>query len=126
MDKGYSSKKNSDMLPLRGLTKKRSLSTHVAEAIRIYRDTDVVEKRFHRIKHSLGLDRIRMHGRRRVPRRCLRYAPYPSKLVIGFIALILSSPIHHFMLEQKLIRTLGKLRTQVIDSPRTLFWMPKR
>ena len=58
-----------------------------------------------------------------------------SKVFIGFIALILSSHIHHVMLEQKLYKTMTmkeligmmeKLRTQVIDSRRILFPMTKR
>ena len=58
-----------------------------------------------------------------------------SKVFIGFIALILSSHIHRVMLEQKLyktmtmkelIRTMEKLRTQVIDGRRILFPMTKR
>ena len=95
------------------------------EAIRIYRDKDVVEKGFHRIKHSLGLDRLRVHSQQAME----------SKVFIGFVALILSSHIHRVMLEHKLyktmtmkelIRTMEKLRTQVIDNRRILFPMTKR
>ena len=104
------------------------VSNHIsdaAEAIRIYRDKDVVEKGFHRIKHSLGLDRLRVHSQQAME----------SKVFIGFIALILSSHIHRVMLEQKLyktitmkelIRTMEKLRTQVIDGRRILFPITKR
>jgi hypothetical protein len=99
--------------------------TDAAEAIRIYRDKDVVEKGFHRVKHSLGLDRLRVHSQQAME----------SKVFIGFIALILSSHIHHVMLEQKLyktmtmkelIRVMEKLRTQVIDGRRILFPVTKR
>ena len=57
-----------------------------------------------------------------------------SKIFIGFIAWILGSHIHR-VLEQKLyqtmtmkelIRTMEKLRTQVIDGRRILFPMTKR
>ncbi len=104
------------------------MSNHIsdaAEAIRIYRDKDVVEKGFHRIKHSLGLDRLRVHSQQAME----------SKVFIGFIALIVSSHMHRVMLEEKLyktmtmkelIRTMEKLRTQVIDGRRILFPMTKR
>ncbi len=104
------------------------VSNHIddaAEAIRVYRDKDVVEKGFHRIKHSLGLDRLRVHSQQAME----------SKVFIGFLALILSSHIHRVMLEEKLyktmtmkqlIRTMEKLRTQVIDGRKILFPITKQ
>ncbi|MCK5134050.1 MAG: transposase [Candidatus Sabulitectum sp.] len=91
-----------------------------AEAIRIYRDKDVVEKGFLRLKHSLGLGRLRVHSQQAVE----------SKVFVGFIVLILSSHIHRIMLKndlyktmtmKDLIKTMEKLRTQVIDGRRILF-----
>lgn len=105
-----------------------TVSNHIrdaAEAISIYRDKDVVEKGFLRIKHSLGLGRLRVHSQQAME----------SKVFVGFIALILSSHIHRTMLEKDLyramtmkdlIRTMEKLRTQVIDGRRILFPLTKR
>jgi transposase len=96
-----------------------------AEAIGIYREKDVVEKGFLRIKHSLGLDRLRVHSRQAME----------SKVFVGFIALILCSHIHRTMQKagfyrtmtmKDLIRTMEKLRTQVIDGRRILFPLTKR
>jgi len=105
-----------------------TVSNHIqdaAEAIRIYRDKDVVEKGFLRLKHSLGLGRLRVHSQQAME----------SKVFVGFIALILCSHIHRTMLENKLyrtmtmkdlIKTMEKLRTQVIDGRRILFPLTKR
>ena len=75
----------------------------------------MAEKGFHRIKHSLGPDRIRMHGRAMSgandQARVHSQQAMGSKVFIGFIALI---------------RTMGKLRTQVVDDRRLLFPMTKR
>jgi transposase len=105
-----------------------TVSNHIqdaAEAIGIYREKDVVEKGFLRIKHSLGLDRLRVHSQQAME----------SKVFVGFIALILSSHIHRTMLDtglykamtmKDLIRTMEKLRTQVIDGRRILFPLTNR
>jgi transposase len=105
-----------------------TVSNHIsdaAEAIGIYRAKDVVEKGFMRLKGSLGLDRLRVHSQEAME----------SKVFVGFIALILLSRIHHTMLEKglyekmtmkELIRTLEKLRTQVIDDRRILFPLTRK
>jgi len=98
---------------------------NAAEAIRIYRDKDVVEKGFLRLKHSLGLDRLRVHSQEAME----------SKVFIGFLALILSSHVHRVMSDtdlyrnmtiKDLIRTMEKLRTQIVDGRRILFPLTKR
>ena len=105
-----------------------TVSNHIqdaSEAIRIYRDKDVVEKGFMRMKNSLGLGRLRVHSQQAME----------SKVFVGFISLILSSHIHRIMLEndlyktmtmKDLIKTMEKLRTQVIDDRRILFPLTKR
>jgi hypothetical protein len=104
------------------------VSNHIdnaAEAIRIYRDKDVVEKGFLRLKHSLGLDRLRVHSQEAME----------SKVFIGFLALILSSHVHRVMSDtdlyrsmtmKDLIRTMEKLRTQIVDGRRIPFPLTKR
>lgn len=96
-----------------------------AEGIRIYRDKDVVEKGFLCLKHNLGLGRLRVHSQQAME----------SKVFVGFVALILCSHIHRNMLEKNLyktmtmkdlIKTMEKLRTQVIDGRRILFPLTKR
>ena len=98
---------------------------NAADAIRVYRDKDVIEKGFLRLKHSLGLDRLRVHSQEAME----------SKAFIGFLALILSSHVHRVMMETNLyrtmtitslIRTLEKLRTQIIDRRWILFPLTKR
>ena len=103
-------------------------SNHIdnsAEAIRIYRDRDDVEKGLLRLKHSLGLDRLRVHSQEATE----------SKVFIGFLALILSSHVHRvmsdtdlypFMTIKDLIRTMEKLRTQTVVSRRILFPLTER
>ncbi len=58
-----------------------------------------------------------------------------NEVFVGFIALILSAHIHRVMLKEglyksltmkELIRTLEKLRTQVIDGRRILFPLTKK
>jgi hypothetical protein len=98
---------------------------NAAEAIRIYRDKDVVEKGFLRLKHSLGLDRLRVHSQEAME----------SKVFVGFLALILSAHVHRIMSDHNLyrsmtikdlIRTMEKLRTQIVDGRRILFPLTKR
>lgn len=104
------------------------VSNHISdaeEAIGIYRAKDVVEKGFMRLKGSLGLDRLRVHSQEAME----------SKVFVGFIALILMSYIHSKMIRKglyesmtmkDLIRTMEKLRTQVIDDRRILFPLTRR
>ena len=94
------------------------------EAIKIYREKDIVEKGFLRLKNSLDLSRIRVH----------REDTMQNKVFIGFISLILLTAIHNIMLEKllyksmtmkKLILTLSKLRIQTINGIRILFPLTK-
>lgn len=82
------------------------------EALSIYREKDVVEKGFLRLKNSLDLGRLRVH----------REDIMQNKVFVGFLSLILMSQIHKVMLDnelykkmtmKKLIMTLSKLRVQV-------------
>ena len=105
-----------------------TVSNHIsdaAEAIGIYRAKDAVEKGFMRLKGSLGLNRLRVHSQEAME----------SKVFVGFIALVLLSHIHRTMIEKglystmtmkDLIRTLEKLRTQVIDGRRILFPLTRK
>ncbi len=78
-----------------------------------------------RIKHSLSLDRLRVHSQQAME----------NKVFVGFIAHILGSHIHRVMAKvglyksltmKELIRMLEKLRTQVIHGRRTLFPLIKQ
>lgn len=90
------------------------------QALVIYRQKDVVEKGFLRLKTQLDLGRLRVHSD----------ASMQNKVFIGFIALILMSYLHTVMLDQglykkmtmkKLIMVLSKLRVQMINGQRILF-----
>ncbi|KJS46730.1 MAG: hypothetical protein VR66_23765, partial [Peptococcaceae bacterium BRH_c23] len=94
------------------------------ESIRIYREKDVVEKGFLRLKNSLDLGRLRVH----------REDIMQNKLFVGFISLILAAHIHKVMLEKelykrmtmkKLLISLSKLRLQIINGTRILFPLTK-
>jgi len=94
------------------------------EAIKIYREKDIVEKGFHRLKNSLDLGRLRVHSE----------ASMQNKVFIGFISLILLSAIHNVMQDEmmyskmtmkKLILTLSKLKIQVVNGVRVLFPVTK-
>lgn len=98
--------------------------TDAKEAIRIYREKDVVEKGFLRLKNSLDLGRLRVH----------REDTMQNKIFVGFISLILATHIHKVMLEKelykrmtmkKLLLTLSKLRVQVVNGTRILFPLTK-
>jgi len=98
--------------------------TDTKEAIRIYREKDVVEKGFLRLKNSLDLGRLRVH----------REDTMQNKISVGFISLILATHIHKVMLEKelykrmtmkKLLLTLSKLRVQVVNGTRILFPLTK-
>jgi len=92
----------------------------VREALLIYREKDVVEKGFLRLKNSLDLARLRVHQENSMQ----------NKTFVGFLALILLSQIHKVMHDQglykkmtmkKLLMTLSKLRVQEINGTRILF-----
>jgi transposase len=98
--------------------------TDAKEAISIYREKDVVEKGFLRLKNSLDLGRLRVH----------REDSMQNKVFVGFISLILLSQIHKVMLEKdlymkmtmkKLLMALSKLRIQEINGTRILFPLTK-
>ena len=94
------------------------------EAMTIYRDKDVVEKGFLRLKNSLDLCRLRVHHE----------CSMQNKVFVGFIAFILLSYMHSVMSDKKLystmtmkkmILTLSKLRVQKINGYRILFPLTK-
>lgn len=96
------------------------ISSHIdnaKEAIQIYRDKDVVEKGFLRLKNCLDLARLRVHSDNAMQ----------SKIFIGFIALILTAHIHKVMSDnrmydswtmKKLIKTLERLKVHYIKNDR--------
>ncbi|KUO74321.1 MAG: hypothetical protein APF81_02825 [Desulfosporosinus sp. BRH_c37] len=90
----------------------------------IYREKDVVEKGFLRLKNSLDLGRLRVH----------REDTMQNKIFVGFISLILTTHIHKVMLAKefykmmtmkKLLLTLSKLRLQIVNGTRILFPLTK-
>ena len=94
------------------------------EAIKIYREKDVVEKGFQRLKNSLDLGRLRVHSE----------ASMQNKVFIGFVSLILLSGIHNVMVDKKLyskmtmkklVLTLSRLRLQMVKGTRVLFPLTK-
>ena len=73
------------------------ISNHVSEkveALRIYRTKDVVEKGFMRLKNSLDLGRLRVHGDNAIQ----------NKLFVGFLALVIMSSIHNVMSDKDLYK----------------------
>jgi len=103
------------------------LSNHIksaAEAIRIYRAKDVVEKGFYRLKNNLELGRLRVHSNEAML----------NKVFVGFIALIIMSYIHNVMLDnglyykmtmKKLISVLEKIRVHYIRKDRIIVPLTK-
>ena len=94
------------------------------EAIKIYREKDIVEKGFQRLKNSLDLGRLRVHSE----------TSMQNKVFIGFISLILLSGIHNVMVDKKLyakmtmkklVLTLSKLKLQTVRGVRVLFPLTK-
>lgn len=90
------------------------------KAMRIYRDKDVVEKGFLRLKKSLDLGRLRVHSQESMQ----------NKVFIGFIALVLLSEIHKVMSDEdmyksitlkQLLHTLSKHRIQEINGTRIIY-----
>jgi len=104
------------------------ISNHIEDAeetLRIYRSKDVVEKGFLRLKNSLDLGRLRVHGDEAMQ----------NKIFIGFIALVLLAQIHNTMLDKnlykkhtmkQLMRTLSKHRVQEINGTRILYAATKQ
>jgi len=98
------------------------ISNHIAEArdaLRIYRTKDVVEKSFLKLKNSIDLGRLRVHGDDAMQ----------TKIFIGFVALVLLSQIHNVMFDhdlykrwtmKQLLRILSKQRVQVIKGSRII------
>ncbi|MCR5813672.1 MAG: IS1634 family transposase [Desulfovibrio sp.] len=64
------------------------------KALSIYRDKDVVEKSFDRLKNSLDFNRLRVHGDTRMK----------NKIFIGFLSSIVISAIHQKMISAKLYK----------------------
>lgn len=65
------------------------------EALRIYRDKDVVEKSFDDLKNQLDMKRLRIHSSRATD----------GRLLVQFIVLILISGLRKEMRESKLIKS---------------------
>ena len=63
------------------------------EALRVYRDKDIIEKCFDDLKNSLDMKRLRMHSIETVD----------GRLFVQFIALILTSALRRAMRQSKLI-----------------------
>ena len=98
--------------------------TDAREAVKIYREKDIVEKGFTRLKNSLDLGRLRVHSENSMQ----------NKVFVGFISLILLSGIHKIMVERKLyarmtmkklILTLSRLKLQVVNGVRILLPVTK-
>jgi transposase len=104
------------------------ISNHLAdckEALGIYREKDVVEKGFLRLKNSIDLGRLRVHSQESMQ----------NKVFVGFIALILLSYVHRVMLEKRLYASmtlkemfmiLKTQRIQYIDEHRIVFPATKK
>ena len=103
------------------------ISNHVDnanEAIQLYRDKDVVEKGFLRMKNCLDLARLRVHSDNAMQ----------NKIFVGFIALIITAHIHKVMSDnrlyeswtmKKMIKTLERLKVQYIKNDRILYPVSK-
>jgi transposase len=94
------------------------------EAIRTYREKDIVEKGFQRLKNCLDLGRLRVHSEESMQ----------SKVFVGFIALILLSCIHQTMADKKLyarmsmkklLISLSNVKAQTVRGVRILFPLTK-
>jgi transposase len=71
--------------------------SNAKHAIKIYRDKDVVEKTFLRLKNFIDLSRLRVHSD----------IDAENKIFIGFIALILTAHINKVMSENELYATMS-------------------
>ena len=94
-------------------------------ALALYRDKDVTEKGFLRLKNSFDLGRIRMYS----------LETMHNKTFVGFLSLILLSSIHRKMVQEdlyakmtmrQLVLTLSKLRVQEINGVRIQFLITKQ
>ncbi len=103
------------------------ISNDIADALQamcIYRDKDVVEKGFLRLKNSIDLGRLRVHSDQAMQ----------GKLFVGFLASILMAEINKKMVEHDLYKNytmreviyiLSKLRVQDINTRRILYPVTK-
>lgn len=91
-----------------------NVNSDAQKAMSIYRDKDVVEKGFLRMKNSIDLGRLRVHSDNAVQ----------GKLFVGFVASVLMSGINKVMADKdlyrkytmkELLRVLAKLRIQEIN-----------
>lgn len=94
------------------------------KALAVYRDKDIVEKGFLKLKNNLELGRLRVH----------KEESMQNKIFVSFISLILMSHIHKVMAEKnlykkmtmkKLLLTLSKLRIQHINGTDILYPLTK-
>jgi transposase len=90
------------------------------EALSIYREKDVVEKGFQRLKNCIDLARLRVRSD----------TAMQNKIFIGFISLILTAHIHKTMSDRdlyknltmkKMLKSLETLRVQYIKGQRILY-----
>ncbi|HCB30298.1 MAG TPA: IS1634 family transposase [Acinetobacter lwoffii] len=93
--------------------------TDAQRAMAVYRDKDVVEKGFLRLKNSIDLGRLRVHSDNAMQ----------SKLFVGFIASVMMSSINKVMTEKalhqkytmkELLQVLAKQRIQEINDQRII------
>ena len=98
--------------------------TDALQAMCIYRDKDVVEKSFLRLKNSIDLGRLRVHSDNAMQ----------GKLFVGFLASILMAEINKTMVENDLyknytmreaLNVIAKLRVQDINDKRILYPITK-
>ena len=94
------------------------------QAMCVYRDKDVVEKSFLRLKNSIDLGRLRVHSDNAMQ----------GKLFVGFLASILMAEINKTMdrhglykkyTMKELVNLLAKLRVQDINGRRILYPVSK-
>jgi transposase len=98
------------------------MSNHIKnapEAIRLYRDKDIVEKSFQSLKNCLDFARLRVHSDNSMQ----------NKIFIGFIALIITAHIHKKMHEykfyeqwtmKKMIKILERLKIHYIKDDKII------
>jgi transposase len=100
--------------------------TDAKRVIQLYRNKDVVEKSFDRLKNNLDMDRLRVHSEQAMQ----------NKAFISFISLILISIIDQVMYEKKLydkgytlkklVKELSRLKIQIIKGHPILFPLTKQ
>lgn len=103
------------------------LSNDIPDALQamcVYRDKDVVEKSFVRLKNSIDLGRLRVHSDKAMQ----------GKLFVGFLASILMAEINKTMAShdlyknytmREMLNLLAKLRVQDINGRRILYPISK-